>query len=563
MAHSARWFTVLCLAALIGCERDESSSASPTDHGLVAVAQPWFEEVAELRGLHFQHDSGHDERHYLPEIMSGGAALVDINGNGWLDAYLVQSGALRANASERPSNKLFRNNGDGHFEDITEGSGSDDRGAGVGVAVGDMNNNGYPDLYITNLGANVLLQNNGDETFTDVTDTSGTGHTGWGSSAAFFDANLNGHLDLFVVNYIRWSIDAELNCTGSGGYADYCSPTAYSAPAPDVLYVNNGDGTFTDASADAGIRTAFGNGLGVVTLDYNGNGWIDVFVANDLNPNQLWENQRDGTFRDVAMQMGCAIDGHGEAKAGMGVAVADLNDDGWQDVFVVNLQGESDSLYRNMGGYFVDDTNAVGLGAISRQFTRFGMAVLDFDNDGVLDMYHANGAVFRLSEQRKWSDDPYAEPNMLMRGVRTARGHRFEPVEPRGGTSEPLLGTSRAAAFGDINNNGAIDIIVVNRDGPVHLLQNIAPDRGNWIMFRVIDEHGRDALNATVRLRTDERDVVRNVRAAYSYLASNDPRVHVGLGDADQVSDVTVTWLDGTVQQFGDFDANQIVTLER
>ncbi len=554
---------VTCSMMFNGCQQETSSEQ---EQQTADREQAWFEEVAEQRGLVFHHESGHEERYYIPEIMSGGAALVDINGNGWLDAYLVQFGSVHGAADTRSGNMLFRNRGGGSFEDITTGSGADDRSAGVGVAVGDINNNGYPDLYVTNVGPNVLLQNNGDETFTDITESSGTGHSGLGSSAAFFDANLNGHLDLFVVNYIRWSPESELNCTGTGGTADYCSPNAYSAPAPDVLYINNGDGTFTDVSAESGIRSAFGNGLGVVTLDYNGNGWIDVFVANDLNPNQLWENQGDGTFTDVAMEMGCAIDGHGEAKAGMGVTVADLFGDGWPDIFVVNLQGESDSLYRNMGGYFVDDTTSVGLGAASRQFTRFGMAVLDFDNDGVLDMYHANGAVFRLSRQRQWSDDPYAEPNMLFRGRQTETTHRFEPFEPRGGTGELLVGTSRAAAFGDVNNNGAIDILVVNRDGPAHLLNNIVPNsdgNSNFIMFRVIDEHGRDALNAKVTLQAGDRSITREVRTAYSYLAANDPRVHFGLGAVENVTNVTVKWLDGSADEFGDFEANQIVTLQR
>ncbi|MCH8212370.1 MAG: CRTAC1 family protein, partial [Planctomycetes bacterium] len=384
----------------------------------------------------------------------------------------------------------------------------------------------------------------------------GVGHTGWSTSAAFLDYDADGDLDLFVVNYIHWSINAERDCFTPAGMRDYCDPKVYEAPAEDILYRNNGDGTFTDVSAAAGITAAYGNGLGVVAGDFNGDHLVDVFVANDGMLNQLWLNEGDGHFHDGAMLSGCALDQNGIAKAGMGVAANDVDDDSDLDLLVVNLYNESDSFYRNAGEYFVDDTATVGLGTVSRIFTRFGTALLDFDNDGRLDLYEANGRVRRQSILH--SDDPFAEPNMLLHG--TARGG-FEEVRPRGGTASLLVATSRAAAFGDIDNDGGIDILVVNRDGPAHLLHNVVKNRGHWLLFRVLDEHGKDALGARLTLRAGGRVVTREVRSAYSYLAANDPRIHVGLGDHTGAEDVAVRWVNGTVERFGRYDADQVVTL--
>lgn len=524
---------------------------------VAAQGRAWFEESAEKSGIRFTHRSGHGDKFYLPEIMGGGAALFDMDGDGDLDLYLVQSGNLFAPRDKADGNRLYRNRGDGTFEDATAGSGADAAGYGMGVAAGDFDNDGRVDLYVTNFGGNVLLKGDGRGHFADVTAKAGVASTGWSTSAAFLDYDADGDLDLFVVHYLNWQRSAEVECYSLTGVPDYCAPKTYDLPSQSTLFRNNGDGTFTDETDRAGLRAAAGNGLGVVAGDVNGDGRIDVFVANDGTPNHLWMNRGGGRFEDVGLAMGCAVDLDGKAKAGMGVSLADVDGDGDLDLLVVNLDGESDSFYRNEKTFFKDDAAAVGLRTISRPFTRFGAALLDFDNDGLLDLYEANGRVGRQSTMH--SSDPYAEPNLLFRGL---AGPRFEEVTPRGGTSPLLVASSRAAAFGDIDNDGGLDIVVVNRDARAHLLRNVA-NRGHWAMLRVVDDHGRDALGAEVTMTVGGRTIRRDVRAAYSYLASNDPRMHVGLGTDRVVRDVTIRWPTGQRERFGDLEADKIVVLRR
>lgn len=549
MTRGAWTAVVLVMAAC-------TSPAAPTSQ--VPADAPWFEDVASARGLAFTHQSGHRDRFLLPEIMSGGAALFDMDGDGDLDAYLVQSGDARTPAAKDNANRLFRNRGDGHFDDVTAGSGADVTGYGMGVAAGDYDNDGDTDLYVTNLGQNVLLQNDGTGRFRDVTAAAGVAGSGWSTSATFLDYDADGWLDLFVTRYIDWSVSSELACYSLTGVPDYCAPKNYDAPTANLLFHNNGNGSLTDVSQAAGLRSAVGNGLGVIAADFNADGRADVFVANDGTPNHLWMNQGRGTFADQALVNGVAIDEDGKAKAGMGVHAADVDGDGDEDLLVVNLDSESDSFFRNDGQFFVDATAAAGLRTASRRFTRFGMALVDFDNDGRLDLYEANGRVGLQAEH--FSNDPYAEPNLLMRG---SAGGRFEEVRPRGGTATPLIGTSRGAAFGDIDNDGGVDILVANRDAAPSLLRNIVRQRGNWIVFRVVDEHGRDALGAELTATVANRTVRRDVRAGYSYLASNDPRVHIGLGADTRVLSVTVRWPTGRRETFGPFDAGRIVILRQ
>jgi len=520
----------------------------------------WFSEEARERGLVFTWHSGHAGRHYLPEIMGGGAALLDLEEDGDLDVYLVQAGSIVAAAEERPGNQLFANDGAGSFTDVSAASGADERGYSMGVAAGDADEDGRTDLYVTNVGPNVLFASAGDGTFSDVTAAAGVGDPSWSTSSAFVDYDGDGDLDLCVTNYIRWSVADERTCYTKPHPEDYCSPNSYAAPALDTLYRNEGAGTFRDVSFEAGLRAAWGNGLGVVCTDFDGDGWTDLFVANDGMLNQLWKNRGDGTFVDVAVAAGCAVDQDGRKKAGMGTHAADLDFDGDEDLLVVNLSGEADSFYRNDGGRFADRTPLVGLAGASRPFTRFGAGFADFDQDGLLDLYQANGRVTRRPEESGLR--PFDEPNLLFRGTATGK---FEEVLPRGGTRALLSATSRAAAFGDLDGDGAIDVVVVNRDAPAYLLLDRVPGRGHWIAFRVRERSGRDALGAILATEAGGHVIRRTVRSAYSYCAASDARVHLGLGAATEVAgDVRVTWADRSQELFrGPFAADRVHELRR
>jgi hypothetical protein len=559
----ARALPLLALGVVSACGGEEAAPLERRGERPARGDEPagaaWFEEVAASSGVDFTWRSGHDERPYFPEIMGGGAALLDMDADGDLDLYLVQGGSVLAaeRGENRPGNALYRNRGDGTFEDVSAGSGAGDEGYGMGVAAGDFDEDGLVDLYVTNVGPNALLRNLGDGRFEDVTAAAGVGGDSWSTSAAFLDYDRDGDLDLFVVDYIFWSVADELTCSSKLQAADYCSPKSYDAPAPDVLYRNEGDGTFTDVSADIGLRTAFGNGLGVVVSDFDGDGFEDVFVANDGMKNQLWRNEAGARFRDVAVTMGCAVDQDGREKAGMGTHAVDVDDDGDEDLLVVNLSGEPDSFFRNDGNVFSDRTPVFGLASASRPYTRFGMGFQDFDQDGRVDLYQANGRVTRTPDHA--GERPFDQPNVLFRG---GEGGRFTEVLPRGGTREELSATSRAAAFGDLDGDGAVDVVVVNRDGPAHVLRNVAA-AGSWITFDVRERSGRPALGATLSLEVGDRTLTRTVRSAYSYCAANDPRVHVGLGDATEVTGIDVTWADGARETFGTFASGAVVELAR
>jgi hypothetical protein len=550
----ARILWILALCAACGAPDPVPAPVAPADEG-----PAWFEDVAASRGLTFVHRSGHQSRYLLPEIMGGGAALFDMDGDGDLDLFLVQSGDMSAPPGTPAGHRLYENRGDGSFADVSDTHGvSAVPGYGMGVATGDVDNDGDTDLYLTGFGSTALLQNDGRGHFREITTRAGVAVTGWSTSAAFVDADADGHLDLFVARYLDWSLELERECFSLTGRVDYCSPRNYDAPTADLLFRNNGDGTFTDISREAGLGAAIGNGLGVIADDVNGDGRADVFVANDATPNHLWINLGDRRFAESAMMSGVAIDQDGAPKAGMGVHAADVDEDGDNDLIVMNLDTESDSFYRNEGRFFVDATTGAGLRVASRRFTRFGVALLDFDNDGQLDLYEANGRVGLQAET--FAADPYAEPNLLFRG---AAGGRFDEVVPRGGTVQPHIATSRAAAFGDIDNDGGLDIVVANRDQAPHLLRNVVRNRGHWLQVRVLDRSGRDALGASVWIEAGGKRLRRDVRTGYSYLAANDPRVHVGLGETRQVTSVTVRWVDGTEERFGPFDADRIVELRR
>ncbi len=544
------------------CSKETERVEPSVDNTPAPPAGPaWFEECATPSGLDFVHVSGFVEKFIFPEIMTTGAALFDMDGDGDLDAYLIQGGVLSQKEGARdaaPGNQLYANDGEGNFTNVTVGSGADDKGYGMGVASGDYDSDGDVDLYVSNLNGNVLLQNDGSGHFTDTTETAGVGCTTWSASSAFVDYDRDGDLDLFVSNYIYWDEDSELPCQDPPRGRTYCSPNSYDAPTPDVLYRNDGDGTFTDVSLEVGLRSSKGNGLGVLCADFDGDGLQEIFVANDGTPNKLWVVGADGKLTEKGLIKGCAVDDQGRAKAGMGVSAADLDFDGDEDLLVVNLKGEDDSLYRNDGGRFSDRTPRAGLAHISSKRTRFGVVLRDFDHDGVIDVYQANGHV--THPIIPVDGDPFAYHNNLIRGLPKMR---FESMTPQGGVANPLIATSRACAFGDIDNDGDLDLLVHNRDLGAHLLRNIAPKNGNWIQIQLQERSGSPALGATLSAKAGDRILRRQVRTTESYCAASDPRIHFGLGQSKTLTSIQVTWSDGQVESFDELVSDKIHTLRR
>ena len=527
--------------------------------GCTPSETPWFSEEATARGIDFVHHSGYDGRPMMPEMVGGGVALADLDGDNDLDLYLVQSGRVDKTLSvETSANRLYLNRGDGDFDKVEKAAGAGDRGYGMGVAAGDYDNDGDVDLYVTNLGPNVLLQNDGSGQFADVTNEARVGDPSWSTAATFLDLDADSDLDLFVVNYLHWIKNIEQDCYVSALFITYCGPTVYDVPATDRVYRNNGDGTFSDITVTAGINVAFGNGLGVVGADFNGDGLTDVFVANDTMVNQLWMNLGNLRFEEACLFWSCAMDSQGVEKAGMGVAAADVDDDGDSDLLVVNLELQSDSFFRNEGTYFHDATQLAGLGPVSMRHTRFGVTFADFDNDGRLDLYEANG---KVSASEASEGDAYAETNTLLRGSISEGAVRFDEVKPQGGVSPGLVHTSRGLAVGDIDDDGGLDLVVTNRDAAPYILVNQA-SRGNWVRFRVLTGN-RDAHGATVSLTVKKTRMSRDVQPAASYLAANDPKVHFGLGEEPEVRNVAVRWPGGEKEEFGNFPAGATYELRK
>jgi len=540
---------ILALAvtfALAGCGAPEGEDT--------ASGMPWFEDVADEAGLDFVHVRALTSRHWLPEIMSGGAAWLDYDNDGDPDLYLVQGGRLDPGDGPRPGNRLYRNH-NGRFEDVTGSSGTGHTGYGMGAAVGDYDGDGDLDLYVTNLGANVLYRNEGDGTFNEVSASQGLDDPGWGASAAWLDFDLDGDLDLFVTNYVNWTPAQELECFSGEAERDYCHPRHFNAPAADVLYRNDGN-RFTDVTETAGIWKARGYGLGVVSGDFDTDGWPDLYVANDGMPNQLWINGGDGTFEDRALITGTAVNLSGVAEAGMGIAVADLENDGDPDLFVTHLRAETNTLYLNEGGIFEDVTATTGLAAASVALTGFGVGFADFDNDGHLDVYVGNGRVGRGLP----AATPFSEPNHLFRGL---GGTRFELVAPSGGTAAQRIDNTRAVAFADYDRDGGVDAVVVNNGGQTRLLHNVVGAKQGWLALEVLNRDGCEAIGARIAVVVGNRIQWRTVGRAASYLTSNDGVVHVGIGDETAVNEVIVYWADGDETSYGSLPARAAYSLRR
>jgi enediyne biosynthesis protein E4 len=574
-------FIVLLVLIIAHCYVPVRPAAQPQSARATASSLPIFKEVAEQVGLRFQHYNGMTGKLYLPEIMGSGAALFDFDNDGDLDVFLVQGSVLEPGTrpastqfpwrgSGLPRSRLFRNDlvvgKDGRstlkFTDVTEKSGILADGYGMGVAVGDINNDGWPDLYITNLGRNQMYLNKGDGSFAEVTEKTGTAEPRWSTSAAFFDYDRDGWLDLMIVNYVNFSATNSPTCYSATSARDYCTPSVFRAPG-DRLFHNQGDGTFADVTVSAGVDKEFGHGLGVVTADFDGDGWTDIYVANDGDPNQLWINQKNGTFKNEALLAGAAVNRDGKAEAGMGVDAGDCDGNGTEDIFVTHLMDETNTLYVNVGeALFEDRTREAGLGMPGHRLTGFGTAFFDYDNDGWLDLLVVNGAVQFLPERmRKGDPYPLGQPNQLFHN---AGGGKFVELSDDVAAGFQLLEVSRGAAFGDLDNDGDTDVLVTNSNGPARLFLNQVGNRNHRLGLRLIDKgSGRDALGAQVEIVISKDNVRwRRARTDGSYLSANDPRVLVGLGTAAAVETVRVRWPDGAVEEWKGTPVDQYTTLK-
>jgi len=516
-----------------------SATLPPVLSSQAPPSRPAFEEIPpSASGIRWRHVAGLSPQMYMPETAGPGCAFLDYDNDGWMDIYLVNSGPCDFFQPSKPlRNALYRNNRDGTFTDVTEKAGVPGNAYGQGVAVGDYDGDGLPDIYVTQYPRSILYHNNGDGTFTDVTSKAGVGAPGWATSAVWFDYDNDGRLDLFVCGFADYSKEKNVYC-GSKEIRSYCTPNVYS-PGPSWLFHNNGDGTFTDVSKESGIARELGKAFGVVAADLNNDGWLDLFVANDKVPNFLFANGGKGKFEETGLLAGVAVNAMGLPRSGMGVDAADINQDGWLDLFLTNVDHEMFSLYRNHKDMSFDDLAIpTGIGAATMLLSGWGVRFFDYDNDGDLDLLIANGHPDTMVAKRT-QGVRYAEPMLLFRHS----GDKWENVSAQSGPIFSRDLAARGMAIGDFDNDGAVDVLVaVNNAAPVLLRNNIGR-RNHWLGVRLIGKKANsDAIGARIAYQAGDLRGSAYKAGGGSYLSAHDPRVVLGLGQRTKVDWLEVTW---------------------
>jgi hypothetical protein len=547
----SKYFPALALSLALGLLSCRSSAP---------VSSAAFRDAAEETGLTFRHQNGMTGKRYMLEVNGPGVALLDYDNDGDLDVFLVQSGPIGGADSSGARCRLFRNdlrmeNGRRRlkFTDVTVAAGLDLSLYGQGAVAGDFDHDGWVDLFVTAYGRNHLLRNQGNGTFVDVTTAAGVaGDDVWHTSAAWVDFDRDGFLDLFVCQYIQWGVATHRTCRSRTGAPDYCGPQVFPKTSSS-LYRNLGDGKFADVSAESGVAAKSGAALGVIASDIDADGLPDLFVTNDGMANFLWRNRGNGTFAEEGMLHGVALNGNGEAEANMGIIAADFANHGLIDLFVTHIRGEHSTFFRNLGGgQFEDSTSAAGLDAATRPFTGFGTVAVDYDNDGWLDIFAANGEVRVIDAQARAGDPmPIRQRAYLFRNL---GGERTSFAEVTNGDFLKIEDIGRGVAVGDLDNDGWLDIIVANNNGSTRLLLNQSAERHVWIGFRLVQGppgHRVDAIGAVATLHRQGRpSQTRRVAADGSFLSSSDPRAHFGLGDSPAYDAVTVKWPDGSEEEW-------------
>lgn len=543
-----------------------------TAGGFIDGAAVVFEDATQRSGLSsFKHRSGSREKKYILEVPSGGVALLDYDNDGWLDAFLVNGSTFEALRGKEPAPKaaLFRNNRDGTFTDVTARAGVSNDRWGFGAIAADYDNDGDPDLYVTNFGPNRLYRNNADGTFTDIAPKAGVALGGWSTAATFGDFNRDGLLDLFVCGFLEFdpehppdpkSVPNGQEICQYRGQPVMCGPRGLKGTG-DSLFLNKGNGVFADVSIKAGVQDVPGYyGFAAAWIDVDNDGWLDLSVANDSTPNYLYRNRQDGTFEDISYRSGFAFNEHGREQASMAVATGDFDNDGDVDLYVTNFSDDYNAFYRNEGdAYFVDATYTLGLGRPTIPFLGWGAGFLDFDNDGFKDLFIANGHIYPGVDRQNWGTT-WAQRPLLFRNL---LGSRFEVVPPATGSGLAVVVPARGAAFGDLDNDGRVDIILNNHDAPPTLLRNVTPAGARWIQIRLrgAEKNVRDAVGATVYLTAAGKRQRGDVVSGGSYASQSDLRLHFGLGNADRVDKIEIHWPGGHKETIDQIPTNSIVTI--